>query len=46
MVVMFGNTVAVIGREPEPRDGQFVALVKHLSDEFTKAGRPLSGSEK
>lgn len=42
MVILFGKTVVVVGREPDAKDHQFVLQAVQWHVEWTKAGRPQS----
>ena len=42
MLIMFGKTVTVIGREPITSDHQFVMWTVQLHVDWIKAGRPQS----
>lgn len=42
MLIMSGKTVAVVGREPDVKDHQFVVLAVQRNVDWIKAGRPQS----
>lgn len=43
MMIVMGQTVAVFGTEPQKQHVRFLHMVQFLTEEFNKAGRPLSG---
>jgi len=42
MLIMFGKTVAVVGREPDMKDREFVAQATYWHVQWVQAGRPQS----
>lgn len=48
MLIVSKGMVILVGEPgyPVAKHAQFFYLVQHLAEEFNKAGRPLSGSER
>lgn len=40
MIILFRNTAVVVGRDPEPKDAEFIQQVKHWAQEAKQNGGP------